>query len=97
VPNFVLIGLFCHSLVAKDSKFCRFFLEFSVFVVSSVGGNLRKLNTDAQLQIFPYPTVSKSFLYAFVAKSSTQYLAFKSMTDKPTDKKLNIFGCPGGG
>ena len=41
-----------------------------------VGGILRKLNTGAQLQNFPYPTASKSFLYsnAFVTKSGTQTL-----------------------
>jgi len=45
------------------------------------------LNTDAQLQTFPYPTVSKSFLYsnAFMAKSGAQSLTFKSVTDKHTD------------
>jgi len=39
------------------------------FVVSPVGSDLRKLNTSAQLQAFPYPTLSKSFLYsnAFIA------------------------------
>jgi len=30
-------------------------------VMSPVGGNLRKLNTGAQLQTFPYPTASKCF------------------------------------
>jgi len=40
-------------------------------VMSTVGGNLRKLNTGAQLQTFPYPTASKSFLFSnvFMAKS----------------------------
>ena len=44
------------------------------FVVSPVGGDLRTLNTGAQLQTFPYPTVSKSFLYSntFMAKSCAQ-------------------------
>jgi len=61
------------------------------------------LNTGAQQQTFPYPTVSKSFLYsnAFMAKSGAQSLTFKSVTnkqtDKQTDKKLNVFGHPGGG
>jgi len=32
--------------------------------VVSPFGNLRKLNTNAQLQTFPYPTASKSFLYS---------------------------------
>jgi len=32
------------------------------FVVSSVGSDWRKLNTDAQLQTFPYPIISKSLM-----------------------------------
>jgi len=42
---------------------------------------------------------SKSFLHsnAFMAKSGTQTLTFKSLTDRQTDKKLNVFGRPGGG
>jgi len=73
-------------------------------VVSPIGSSLRKLNTGAQVQTFPYPTVSKSFLYsnAFMAKSGAQSLPFKSVTNKQTDKqtdkqKINVFGCPGGG
>ena len=71
--------------------------------MSPIGNSLTKLNTGAQLQTFPYPTVSKSFLYynAFMAKSGAQSLTFKSVTnkqtDKQTDKKLNVFGHPGGG
>jgi len=70
--------------------------------VSPVGSSLRKLNTGAQLQTFPYPTVSKSFLYsnAFMAKSGAQSLTFKSVTNRQTNKrtkKLNVFGYPGGG
>jgi len=57
------------------------------------------LDTDAQLQAFPYPTVSNFFLYsnAFMAKSSAQSLTFKSVTDKQADKKLYVFGHAGGG
>jgi len=75
-------------------------------VVSPIGSSLRKLNTGAQLQAFRYPTVSKSFLYsnAFMAKSGAQSLTFKSVTNRQTkqinrqtNKKLNVFGCPGGG
>jgi len=61
-----------------------------------------KVEHVAQLQTFPYPTVSKSFLYsnAFVAKSGTQSLTFKSVTgrqtnrqtDKHTDTKTQLFG-----
>jgi len=61
------------------------------------------LNTGAQLQTFPYPTASKSFLHTngFMAKWGAQFLAFKSVTDrqtnKQTNKKLNVFGRSGGG
>ena len=73
-------------------------------MLSPIGNSLTKLNTGAQLQTFPYPTESKWFLYAnaFMAKSGAQSLTFKSVTNKQTDretnkKKLNVFGCPGGG
>jgi len=70
-------------------------------VVLPVGSNLRKFSTGAQPQTFPYPTVSKSFLYsnAFMAKWGAQTLTFKSLTNRQTDrqKKLNVFGRPGGG
>jgi len=71
-------------------------------VVSPDGSNLRKLSTGAQLQAFPYPAVSKSFLYsnAFMAKVGAQTLTFKSVTNRQTNrqaKKLNVFGRPGGG
>jgi len=32
-----------------------------------------------------------------MAKSGAQTLTFKSVTDRQTDKKLNVFGHPGGG
>jgi len=43
-------------------------------VVSPSGGDLRQLNTGAQLRTFHYPMVSKSFLQskAFMAKSGAQ-------------------------
>ena len=72
-------------------------------MLSPIGNSLAKLNTDAQLHTFPFPMASKSFLYsnAFMAKSGAQSLTFKSVTDrqtnKQTDKKLNVFGHPGGG
>jgi len=57
--------------------------------LSPIGNSLTKLNTGAQLQTFPYPTASKSFLYsnAFMAKSGAQSLTFKSVTNKQTDKQ----------
>jgi len=80
---------------------------FAVFglwhlVLSPIDSSLRKLNRCAQLQTFPYPTVSKTSLYsnAFVAKLGAQSLTVKSatnrQTNRETDKKLNVFGRTGG-
>jgi len=60
--------------------------------MSPIGINLTKLNTDAQLQILPYPSASKMFMYsnAFMAKLGAQTLTFKNVTNK-----LDVFGYPG--
>jgi len=86
--------------------FCRFWTS-AFSDVANWYINLRKLSTGAQLQTFPYPTVSKSFLYsnAFMAKSGVQTLTFTSVTDWQTnrqtnrqiDKKLNVCSHHGGG
>jgi len=95
------IGLFCRPLPATP-QFLPFFGLWH-FVVSPVGISVRKLNMGARLQTFPDPTASKLFLYsnAFMAKQGAQTLTFKSVTNKQTDrqtnKKLNVFGRPGGG
>jgi len=49
------------------------------------------MDTGAQLQTFPYPTVSKLFLCssAFMAKSGAQSLTFKSVTDRQTDRQTD--------
>ena len=77
----------------KKSQFCHIlpYFELRHLVVSPIGSSLRKLNTGAQLQTFPYSRVSKSFLYsnAFMAKSGAQSLTFKSVTNKQTDKLTN--------
>ena len=88
MPNFVWIGLFCCPLLAKKPQFLQFFV-LRHLVLSPNGNSLTKLNTSAQLQTFPYPTASKSFLYAnaFMAKSGAQSLTFKSVTNKQTDRQ----------
>ena len=74
-------------------NFCQFLRFFGLrhLVLSPIGNSLTKLNTVAQLQTFPYPTASKSFLYsnAFMAKSCAQALTFKSVTDKQTNRQKN--------
>jgi len=78
-----------------------FFAVFGLrhLVMSPIGINLRKLSTGAQLQTFPYPSASKSFLYsnAFIAKCGAQSLTFKSVTNKQTNKKLNVLATPAAG
>jgi len=86
VLNFVSIGLFSR----QNPQFLPFFL-LRHLVLSPIGNSLRKLNTGAQLQTFPYPTASKPFLYsdAFVAKSGAQFLTFKSVTNEQTDRQTD--------
>ena len=90
-PNFVSIGFFLSPSVGEKPQFLPFF-GLRHLVMSPIVINLRKLSTGAQLQTFPYPTASKSFLYsnAFMAKSGAQSQTFKSMTDKQTDKQTKI-------
>ena len=81
-----------YSLAAKTPQFfCHVLPYFGLrhLVVSPIGNSLTKLNTGAQLQTFPYPTVSKSFVYsnAFMAQSGAQSLTFKSVTNKQTDRQ----------
>jgi len=70
----------------KKTNLCRF-LDIGM---STVGGNLSKLNTGAQLQTFPYLTASIPFLYsnAFMAKSGEQTLTFKSVTDRQKTQRF---------
>jgi len=96
VSKFVSIGLFYRQLAAKNPKFC---VGLRYLVMSTVGGNLKKLNTGAQLQTFPYPTASKSFLYSnvFKVKSGSQTLDLQKRDRQKawrTDKKTQRFSPP---
>jgi len=70
--------------VGENPNFCRFWIRH--LVLSPIGSSLRKFNMGGQLQTFPYPTASKSFLYtnAFIAKSGAQ-----SLTNKQTNRQTN--------
>jgi len=48
----------------KTPIFAVFWIRHLGLSLSPIGNSLTKLNTDAQLQTFPYPTASKSFLYS---------------------------------
>jgi len=94
VSNFISIGLFCllPSAGEKPQFLPVFFLTLAFSGVAS-WQQPEKVEHGAQLQTFPYPMASKLFLSsnAFMAKSGTQSLTFKSMTDRETDKKNSTF------
>jgi len=77
--------------VGEKHQFLPFF-GIRHLAVSPIGGsNLRMLDTSAQLQTFPYQTVSKLFLYfnALMAKSGVQSLSFKSVIDRQTNRQTD--------
>jgi len=90
LAKFRLDRLLLSPSVGENPQFLPFF-GLRHLVLSPFGNSRRRLNTGAQLQTFPYPTASKSFLYsnAFMAKSGAQFLTFKSVTDKQTDRQTN--------
>jgi len=56
----ICLNRFILSLSGGEKPQFLPFFGLRHLVMSTVGGNLRKLNTGAQLQTFPYPTASKS-------------------------------------
>ena len=101
VPNVVSIDLFCRALAAKNPILANFLLFFGVrhLVMSPIGIDLRKLSTGAQLQTFPYPMASKTFLYsnAFMVKLGAQTLDVQKRDGQTNRQKTQCFGHPGGG
>jgi len=97
VPNFVSIALFCRHLATNNQNFAVFWTSVLNCGVASWRQSEKVINTGAQLQTFPYPTASKSFLYlnAFMAKSCAQTDVEKR--DGQTDKKLTVLAAPTAG
>ena len=89
LPHFISIGVFCRPVAAKNTQFCRFWT--SAFSDVANWHQSQKVEHCAQPQTFPYPTVSKSFLYsnASMAKSGAQSLTFKSVTNRQTNRQTN--------
>jgi len=77
--KFCLNGFILSPSGNKNPQILPFF-GLRHFVVSPTGGDPKKLNKGAQLQTFPYPTVSISLLYSnsFMAKSFAQTMSFKA-------------------
>ena len=75
----------------KKLNFCHFF-GLRHLVVSPVGSNLRKLNTGAQLQTFPYPMASKSFfvlqrLHGEIGRTNSDVRKRDEQTDRQTNRQ----------
>ena len=75
--NFIWVCLFCRLTVAKNHNVWQILnfggVSIGLFYrpLAAKNPNFWKLNTGAQLQTFPYPTASKSFLHSngFMAKN----------------------------
>ena len=82
VPNFISIGLFCRPLPAKSQI-------LAVFWTSAFSGVANWQQSEKVEHGCTTTTASKSFLYsnAFMAKSGTQSLTFKSVRNKQTDRQ----------
>jgi len=85
VPNFVSISLFFRPVAAKTPNFAVFWTL--AFDGVAIWEQSEKVEHGTQLQTFPNPTASESFLYsnAFVAISCAQTLTFTSVIDRQTD------------
>jgi len=64
MPNFRLDRFILSPSVGENPIFCRFWTSAFSGVAS-----WQQSEKVEQLQTFPYPTASKSFLYSFMAKS----------------------------
>jgi len=73
----------------KNPNFCLFWTSALSDVASWHQSQKVEHERSAQLQTFPYPTTSKSFLYsnAFMANMGAQSLTLKSVTDRQTKKQ----------
>jgi len=78
------------SCGGEKPKCLPFFVVWHL-VMSPIGINLRKLSMGAQLQATSLPLFNDikivSVLQRFLAKSCTQILTFKSVTDRQTDRQ----------
>jgi len=79
--------------LAARNQFLPYFAIFWTSAFSDVANwqQSEKVEHGCTTTNLPYPTVSKSFLYAnaLMAKSGAQSPAFKSVTNKQTDKQTD--------
>ena len=98
VPNFVLIGLFCRPLAAKNPIFL-FFLELRHLVVSPIGQQSENAEHGCTTTNLPLSNDIKIVsvlqrLHHEIGRTNWRSKAWR--TDRQTDKKLNVFvrlGC----
>jgi len=83
------------ALCWRKTPFLPFF-GLRHLVLSPVRNSLTKLNTGAQLQAFPYPTASNSFLYSstFIAKSGAHLWRSKAWRINRQTKNSTLLATP---
>jgi len=93
-------------VAAKNRNFCRFLPFFWISAFSGVANwqQSEKIEhgcTRTNLPLSNGINIVSVYSNAFMAKSGAQSLTIKSETNKQTnrqtDKKINVFGCPGVG
>jgi len=100
VPNFVSIGLFCRPLAAKNRNFCYFWT--SAFSGVANWQQSEKVEHDCTTTKLPLTNGIKiisvlQHLRGEIGRTISDVQKRDEQTNKKTDKKLNVFGCPGGG
>jgi len=108
-PRYTLICQISSRSVYSVALWRRKTPIFAIFSISAFSGvaswqQCEKVEHGCTTTNFPLSNgikIVSVYSNAFMAKSDAQSLTFRNVTNKQTDrqtnKKLNVFGCPGGG
>jgi len=100
VPNFASIGLFCRPLFAKTPIFAVFWTSaFSGVASWQQSQNVEHQCTTTNLPLSNGIKIVSVLgrLHGKIRRKFSDVQKRDGQTDKQTDKKLNVFGRPGGG
>jgi len=99
VPNFVSIGLFCRLLAAKNPNFAGFWTS----AFSGIANWQQSEKVEQGCTTTDLPLSNNIKIVSVVQRLHGEIWRTNSdvqrdgQTDKQTNKKLNVFGRPGGG
>ena len=104
VPNFVSIGLFCRPLAAKNLHFLPIFAIFWTSAFSDVANWHQSQKGEHGCTTTKLP-LSNGIKIVFVlqrlhgesGRTTSDVQKCGDQSNRQTDKKLSVFGCPGGG